>query len=423
MQRLEKELPLAEADRTQLNERVNTSAISGQKLIILTVSILAAGMILFGIGSQNNFFGVFGAEKKVAEAQKQAQISKGPKAPPIILPVTPVKKSEPDNSLLLANATTCKGGLRLPAGMPCPEDNSQTMSTPNETTGGSNNSGGNGSVTPTKANTPPAVDLIRNRKLGGEISVASTTPAQSAEQYSGVKGQGFLGETVAIRTGEKGNGFSDSIPVTYTPKAAAEINLNPSMTLSKGQMPDCNMGVAIRSSQPGFIKCMLSQPVYSMDGKVILLERGTQIEGEYRGTVKGGQSSIQAIFTRAVTPNAIVIPFDSPGTDALGRSGLDGDIDHKWIERFGGAVLSAVIEDSIDIYKQGNAGTNGNSNVISQYPNTNSSGKAITDELLKQGGQVQPELVKNQGEIVKIFIARDIDFSGVYELKKASNAK
>ena len=38
----------------------------------------------------------------------------------------------------------------------------------------------------------------------------------------------------------------------------------------------------------------------------------------------------------------------------------------------------------------------------------------------KQGGQLKPSLYKNQGEIIKIFVARDVDFSTVYELRPAA---
>ena len=49
--------------------------------------------------------------------------------------------------------------------------------------------------------------------------------------------------------------------------------------------------------------------------------------------------------------------------------------------------------------------------------NTGSTTKSIVEEMLKQGSQLKPSLYKNQGEIIKIFVARDVDFSTVYELR------
>ena len=407
----EKEIVEASEERELLNERVNTNSIGGNKIIITGVAVLAGIILLYVTAKQNNYFGLMGAKAKVEKVAEKKQAS--PKAPEIIIP--PLIKHDTENKPILISEkdiVTCTGGLKLPVGMPCPEATKSDNKSSNQT--------GANAKDPKKV----AADEIRERKLGGDLHVASLTPVQSVDDYTkaNIANNGIT-QNIDNKATALGNGLTDAIPVTYTPKITAKVNLNPSLTLSKGQMPDCNLATAIRSSQPGFILCKLSMPVYSMDGKVILMESGTQIEGEYRATVKLGQSSLQAIFTRFVTPNGVVGNFDSPGTDTLGRAGLDGEVDKHWIDRFGGAILSAVIEDSIEIYKaDSQKGGSGGTNVFSSTPNTNSSGKAITDELLKSGSQIQPELLKNQGDIIKIFVARDVDFSTVYELKTAKKA-
>lgn len=408
----EKEVIAASEEREVLNERVNTNSIGGNKIIITGVALVAGLILLYVTAKQNNYFGLMGAKAKVEKIAEKKQAS--PKAPEIIIP--PIVKQEEVKPILISekDIVTCAGGLRLPVGMPCPEA-SKTDVKPN----GSNGSTGSNTKDPKQV----AADEIQQRKFGGDLHVASITPVQSIDEFNKTNGLNNS-NIIDNKTASLGNGLTDAIPVTYTPKITAKVNLNPSLTLSKGQMPDCNLVTAIRSSQPGFILCKLSMPVYSMDGKVVLMESGTQIEGEYRASIKAGQSSLQAIFTRFVTPNGVVGNFDSPGTDPLGRSGLDGEVDKHWIDRFGGAILSAVVEDAIEVYKANSQkGGDGSTNVFSNTPNTNSSGKAITDELLKSGSQIQPELLKNQGEIIKIFVARDVDFSTVYELKTAKKVQ
>ena len=61
-----------------------------------------------------------------------------------------------------------------------------------------------------------------------------------------------------------------------------------------------------------------------------------------------------------------------------------------------------------------NIGTQG---TLSQLSNTDGTTQSIVEEMLKQGSQVRPSLYKNQGEVIKIFVARDVDFSTVYELR------
>ena len=208
------------------------------------------------------------------------------------------------------------------------------------------------------------------------------------------------------------------------------------MTLAKGTLPDCTLLTAILTDQPGFLKCILSAPVMSMDGKVVLMEAGTTMEGEYAQGLQAGQKAIFTLWSRAVTPHFVSVQLNSPGTDALGRAGTSGYVDNKWFERFAGAVFFSLLEDAKQIYiarqdgrasrpsgaTYGDTYNIGMPGSLSQLNNTGSTTKSIVEEMLKQGAQLRPSLYKNQGEIIKIFVARDVDFSTVYELRPASSA-
>ena len=74
-----------------------------------------------------------------------------------------------------------------------------------------------------------------------------------------------------------------------------------------------------------------------------------------------------------------------------------------------------------------NAAANGDNNTV-YYNNqggalrnldrTRSTADRVVESMLSQGEDIQPTLYKNQGEIIKIYIARDVDFSQVYELTR-----
>jgi len=170
-----------------------------------------------------------------------------------------------------------------------------------------------------------------------------------------------------------------------------------------------------------------------MDGKVVLMEAGTTLEGEYSQGLQHGQRSIFTLWSRAVTPHFVSVQLNSPGTDALGRAGTAGEVDNRWFERFAGAVFFSLFEDAKQVYiarddaraARRGAGVGdtyniGSQGVLSRLNQTDSTTEAIVEEMLKQGSQVRPILSKNQGEIVKVFVARDVDFSTVYELRPAA---
>ena len=211
------------------------------------------------------------------------------------------------------------------------------------------------------------------------------------------------------------NGLGASLQPTSTPKAQASMIGNRNYVIPKGTTIDCVLNTAINSTVPGMTSCTLTRNIYSDNGKVLLLERGSVATGEFKADIKVGQSRIFVLWSRVKTPNGVVINLDSPGADSLGRSGFGGDIDNHWWERIGSAFMLSLVQDAI-----GYAATRGanNNNGASQmyFQNTQQAGNQMASKVLEGTINIPPTLTKNQGERVSIFVARDLDFTGVYGL-------
>lgn len=403
-----REAPVAEEEREGLVERKRAVA-PGQKLILVATSTVAALLILFGIASRNNFFGLFGPE---TAPKGESKLDARPlAAPEVKVPLALGPTATP------ASYVECPGGLRLPIGLNCPEPEKKNDAA--QSTAGSGVS---------------QEERVRERRRKSAINLAVTQPVSAAAAQLGLASAAVPGLPGASTPQGGTNALASALSATITPGTSATINRNPSMTLAKGTLPDCTLLTAILTDQPGFLKCILSAPVMSMDGKVVLMEAGTTLEGEYAQGLQAGQNAIFTLWSRAVTPNFVSVQLNSPGTDALGRAGTSGYVDNKWFERFAGAVFFSLFEDAKQIYiarddarasrsagaSSGDTFNIGTQGTLSQLNNSGSTTKSIVEEMLKQGSQLRPSLYKNQGEIIKIFVARDVDFSTVYELRPAT---
>ena len=128
--------------------------------------------------------------------------------------------------------------------------------------------------------------------------------------------------------------------------------------LTQGSMIDCVLETRMITTQPGMTACYVTRDIYSANGRVVLLDRGSKVIGHYQGGINQGQARIFVLWSRIETPNGIIINVDSPGAGSLGEAGLGGNIDTHFWERFGGALLLSLIDDLADIATQYMAGSN-----------------------------------------------------------------
>jgi type IV secretion system protein VirB10 len=224
----------------------------------------------------------------------------------------------------------------------------------------------------------------------------------------------------AVTSGATGNTnsnlFGGQLQGSSTPRVVAGTLGNRSLTLPKGTAFTCALKTRVVSATSGFASCQVQRNVFGDDGRVLLIERGSHIDGEYRiTTVRPGTVRIPILWTRIRTPLGVTVDIDSPGTGPLGESGIDGYVDNRWTERIGAAMLLSLIDDSVKLLIQNQSDDrNGDTFVL---PSTTSSGSKLAEKVLDSTISIPPLIYQNQGAIVGIYVARDVDFASVYELK------
>jgi type IV secretion system protein VirB10 len=198
--------------------------------------------------------------------------------------------------------------------------------------------------------------------------------------------------------------------------ARAHVMRHPDLTIPAGTVMPCILQTAINSQLVGFVDCTMPEEVCGATGAVVLLDKGTQIFGEIRSGLRQGQDRLFVLWVRARTPQNVVIDLDSPGADELGRAGLPGAVDNHFWARFGAALLFSVIDYLPQIATQALQNNNGHNN-INNYTQFLTPQQQLANTILQDTINIPPTLEKNQGDGLTIFVARDLDFSGVYDLQ------
>lgn len=258
--------------------------------------------------------------------------------------------------------------------------------------------------------------------MGSNASPMGTPSiAYSGEDLANLRGAGARIGALG-GAGEEGPTATDSfvagMQASRFDTAKATMLENPSLTATMGTAIPCTVQPALDTTLPGIVTCVQKLDVYSTDGKVLLLEKGTKWVGQQRAGLQQGQRRVGIIWARGETPNHVLVDVDSAAADELGRPGITGEIDNHFWERFGGAIMLSLISDvgSYIAATQTSAGNSGGNTNIT-FPNTVQGSQDVMTEVIRHTIDIPPTLTKNQGADVMIYVARDLDFSDVYMLQ------
>jgi type IV secretion system protein VirB10 len=241
-------------------------------------------------------------------------------------------------------------------------------------------------------------------RLPGEMADAASSAATVVTSGAAALAQG---------PGQAGGALAQSLTSTVTPRVQAASLGDRSLVLAQGAKIDCVGDTAFDSTEAGISTCTVTKNVYSDDGRVVLIERGSQINSQYRSNLAPGQKRVFVLSARIETPHGVTVEIDSPVADALGRMGIDGYVDNHWRQRIGSAMLLGLTQDAIGYVST--RGGNSSGSVV--YENTQQQGNDMATRVLDSTVNIPPTLTQSQGAEFTIVVARDLDFGSVYALQ------
>lgn len=263
---------------------------------------------------------------------------------------------------------------------------------------------------------PPPRQQALDRRLSGEVFAtggSGTAPTVAASGIGEAPATAIpLANARAQRLG--GGSRGDALEALLRPGilSASRAQMLPTqhLLLPKGTFIDCTLETAIDSTLPGMTTCVTATDTFGVDGSVVLLERGTKLIGETRGEVRQGDARVFVVWMEARTPSGVVVRLDSPGTDALGRSGLEGMVNRHFWQRFGAAALVSTIDGVVQSEVQ--SSSRGGTVVLDP-----TASEDVLTEILRSTVDMPPTIRVRNGARIQVLVARDVDFRPVYELE------
>jgi type IV secretory pathway VirB10-like protein len=181
-----------------------------------------------------------------------------------------------------------------------------------------------------------------------------------------------------------------------------------SHTAPQGTVIPAVLETAINSDLPGFVRAVVSRDVRGFDGTTVLIPRGSKLIGQYRSGVALSQTRAFVVWSRVITPEGVSIDIGSPGTDQLGRGGLEGETDTHFFERFGSAILLSVMGAGLE-----RLADSGDSNNTAIIIGSQQQASQVASIALQKQIDIPVTIKVAQGTPLQIFVTRDLDFAGV----------
>ena len=262
--------------------------------------------------------------------------------------------------------------------------------------------------------TPAGVAASQNTSAVGGASVftAEPAPVQLAQASpTAADPLGAAGAAAIVGTGSpphlNGNeSFAARVGDEEVQAARASRLAHLDRLIPQGAIIAAVLETALDSDLPGYARAIVNRDVLSFDGSAVLIPAGSRVIGQYNSGVAQGASRVFIVWQRLIRPDGVTIALGSPATDDLGRGGVAGRVNRHFLQRYGGAILLSVLTGGISA---GSAAlSRGNTVVVGTTNQATGLANEASNSL-----SIPPTIRTPQGANVRIFVARDLDFTAV----------
>jgi type IV secretory pathway VirB10-like protein len=182
--------------------------------------------------------------------------------------------------------------------------------------------------------------------------------------------------------------------------------------LIHGTTISCVLLPRIVTNYPSQPRCLINRDVYSADGTLVLISRGSIANGEQKVSLKEGVSQVFITWRDIETSDGLSIHLDSMAGDELGGAGVKAWIDKHYADRFGGALLLSFVDNGFQTLR---SYVKRNEDIFFDSMSKNT--QDLANLALENSIHIPPTGFVNQATETTILVARDVDFQSVYRLR------
>ena len=190
------------------------------------------------------------------------------------------------------------------------------------------------------------------------------------------------------------------------PKDMASLPVDMTRVLTADRFINAILLNEINSELGGKVIAQVESNIYGAHGRKILIPAGTKAIGRYNPVKKIGTERLEIVWVRLITPDGINIHTqDAEMTDQMGRSGITGEVDNRYGDKYFLALLATTV-GSVGAYAIP-VKNNAQAVVIENFGRDQ---QTFAKKILDEHMEIKPRITIPSGSRILITASRDIWF-------------
>jgi len=261
--------------------------------------------------------------------------------------------------------------------------------------------------------TPEPANRADYKEQESTGSTSSARPADLTDQYRNALQQVGVGSnsTSALTKGRSEKQFrSENATLNESHEPLRGYSPSSRFVLMQGKVINAVLRTAVNTDLPGELLATVMMDVYdSIDGKHLLIPKGSSLIGVYNSDVRIGQDRVNMAFKRLILPNGTSV--DLPGNlamDSAGNSGIAGSVNNHYGNMFLVSTLTAIGAYSTT-RKQSTGGGGTTVNTSSAQTGAEQIFSDMNRALIDRNKALEPTITIPSGVRIIVNVAKDIE--------------
>lgn len=195
---------------------------------------------------------------------------------------------------------------------------------------------------------------------------------------------------------------------TKRSKTVAPPSAGPLHRLLEGTVIDAVLVNRVDGGTAAPVNCLITTPVYSQNGQVLLIPAGSRVLGETKPVQSFGESRLAVGFDRLLLPDGRTYELDHfTGLNDIGDSGLRDKVDQHYRSTFGAAAAVGLLTGLAQSLTSW--GTNRASNTVVIAGSAGDATAQATAQTMNRFLNRLPTVTIREGHPVKVYLTGDLE--------------